>query len=404
MNVLFILPYCYISEINKTPSTGFGIYTIQLAEEIAKIHNVNVFVLCMKQNISHDLSINGVTYIGFSEAEICLNSLKRQVINYAVNIYRYSYGKQNLLKKAIKAVYTASKSSMLGKVIKDYSIDFIHIHSFEIELYGIFSSPYITDSNTLVTIHSEFVKGDEFGAYSDFFRNTAELLFKNNVPISFVSTGVKNHFVSEIDYLNTNLNVIVNGTVIEGKEYKRNSSKNTFTFVCIGTVGKRKNQMFLLEALSHIPKDWLNKVRFKFIGKDTTEGEFDKCIKKYRLTDICENCGFVTPKDVKKYLMDADGTIMVSVVEAFGLSVIEGFQYGLPALTYSDLAASSDFYSEDAVMLIEDRTVNALADAIISFVSKKWNRDKIRMWGERFRLKNIADEYVNLYKKISGVE
>lgn len=404
MNVLFVLPYCYVPEINKSPSTGFGIYTVQLAEEITKKQNINVFVLCMKQHITHDINVNGVIYIGFPNKEIIVNCLHKRVIQYAFNIYKYNYEKYNFIKDVIKAVYTASKGSMLEKVIEKYSIDFIHIHSLEKELYGIFQSPYINNSNTLVTIHSDFVYKKEFGAYNDFFRRTAERLFKNNIPVSFVSTGVKDHFVDEINDINSNLHVIVNGTVMDPVEYKKDTSNAIFTFVCIGTVGNRKNQMFILDALNYLSKSALKNIRFEFLGIDRTEGEFDKRIMKYDLADICENCGFVNPEDVEKHLMNADGTIMVSVQEAFGLSVIEGFQYGLPALTYSDLAASSDFYSEDAVMFIKDRTVNALADAIIGFASRKWDRKKIKAWGQRFKLNNIADEYVDLYETILGME
>ena len=402
MNVLFVLPYCYIPEINKKPSTGFGIYTIQLAEEIAKKHNINVYVLCMKQNIRHNLSINGVLYIGFPEAEICLNAFKKQNVNCAVNICKYSHGKQPLLKKILKAIYTASKSSMLGKVVKKYSIDFIHIHSLETELYGIFSSPYITDSNTLVTIHSDFVKGGKFGAYSDFFKNTTERLFKDGIHVSFVSTGAKDHFANEIQEPNARLHVILNGTIIEGQEYNRDYSDDIFRIVCIGSIGRRKNQIFLIEVLNQMPRDLLRKVHFQFLGMDTTQGDFDRRIQEYGLTEVCENCGFVAPEDVKTYLINADGTIMVSVQEAFGISVIEGFQYGLPTLTYSDLAASSDFYSEDAVMFIKDRSKSTLADAIMAFASKEWDRKKIRAWGKRFKINNIADEYVDLYRKILG--
>lgn len=402
MNVLFVLPYCYVPEISKSPSTGFGIYTVQLAEEIKKNQNINVYVLCMKQHITHDINVNGVTYIGFPNKEIIVNCIHRRIIQYAFNIYKYNYEKYNLVKDVIKAVYTASKGSMLEKVIEKYSIDFIHIHSLEKELYGIFQSSYINDSNTLVTIHSDFVYKKEFGAYNDFFRQTSERLFKNNIPVSFVSTGAKNHFADAINDTNPNLHVIVNGTVMDPVEYKKDTLNDVFTFVCIGTIGSRKNQIFILEALKCLSKNDLRNIRFKFLGIDRTEGEFDKRIKLYGLVDICENCGFVNPEDVENYLRNANGTIMVSVQEAFGISLIEGFQYGLPALTYSDLAASLDFYSEDAVMFIKDRTVNALADAIISFTSKKWDSEKIKAWGKLFKLKNIADEYVDLYKDILG--
>lgn len=402
MNVLFILPYCYVPGISRGSSTGFGIYTIQIAEELAKKKDINVFVLTMKQRFKKDKMINGVIYIGASDVSICLNAFRKKTVKNAIKIYQYNYYKQNVIKKIMTAIYSASKSTMLGKIINKYSIDLIHVHSLAQELYGVFKSQYLLNYNSLVTIHSDFIKEERFGVYKDYFRNTTKFLFDNSVHVSFVSTGVRNNFVSEIGYSADNLKVIVNGTRIEGKEHKKSPTDKTFTFVCIGTIGERKNQLFLLNALSLIREDILSEIRVKFLGRDDTEGEFDDYIQRLGLADVCENCGFVSPKAVEKYLANADGIIMVSVTEAFGLSIIEGFQYGLPALTYSDLAATVDFYSKDAVMLIEERTLKALADAICSFISKQWDRKKIRNWGKRFQLSRISDEYVDLYNEIIG--
>ncbi len=404
MNVLFVLPYCHVPGIDKGPSTGFGIYTIQLAEELAKKQDMQIYVLSMKQRFLKDVVHNRVTYIGASDIKMCVRALKRSSIENAREIYKYNYYNIGPLKKIATAVYSAAKTTLLDEIILNYSIDIIHIHSLAQELYGVFKSKQITQANTLVTIHGGFVKEEKYKVYRKYLKDTVKALFLANIPVSFVSTGVKENYVEEIGFSSQNLSVIINGTCLKTQNVKREKKNEKFRFVCIGTIGTRKNQLFLLEAVCLLPESIKQKIHIDFLGMDRTNGEFDKTIRKYGLSNICKNCGFVSPDTIGDFLSDADGNVMVSLGEAFGLSVIEGFQYGIPTLTYADVWASRDFFSEDAVMLINRRDPKALADAICEFISKDWNRDRIIEWGRNFQLIGISDMYIDLYKQIKVME
>lgn len=404
MNVLFVLPYCHVPGIDKGASTGFGIYTIQLAEELAKKQDMQIYVLSMKQRFLRDVVHNGVTYVGASDIKICVRALKRSSIENAREIYRYNYYNISPLKKIATAAYSAAKTTLLDEIILNYSIDIIHIHSLAQELYGVFKSGQISQANTLVTIHGDFVKEEQYKVYRKYFKNTVKALFQANIPVSFVSTGVKENFIHEMGFSSQNLSVIVNGTCLKTQKEKRDKRNEEFRFVCIGTIGSRKNQLFLLEAVYLLPENIKQKIHIDFLGMDKTDGEFDKTIRKYGLSNICKNCGFIFPDKIGDFLSDADGNIMVSLEEAFGLSVIEGFQYGIPTLTYADVCASRDFFCEDAVMLMNRSGPKALADAICEFISKDWNRDRIIEWGRKFQLSGISDMYIDLYKKIKVTE
>lgn len=400
MNILFILPYCHVPEIHNGPSTGFGIYTIQLAEELAKKQGINLFVLSMKQRIPQDREINGVTYIAIPDSRIALNVLSGKGIKNTINIIWNNYYKQSIFKKLTTAAYSAGKTGEIEKVIKKYAIDVIHIHSIAQELYGVFQLPFLNTKNTLVTMHSDFADEEWLGRYKDYCRETALRLFENKMAMSFVSSGVLERFVKELGIRHDRLFVTVNGTCIAPPTDSNRTANGKIDFVCIGSICDRKNQFFLLKALHALPLGIKERIHVRFIGNDRTEGEFDRQIVSLGLSDIAENCGFVPPEEVKDYLAEADGNIMVSKSEAFGLSVIEGFQYGLPTLTYSDVAAAKDFYSEDAVMLIDDRSEIALAEGISQFIDKEWDAKKIKEWGRQFQLCKVADRYVEIYRRL----
>lgn len=400
MNILFVLPYCNFSEIQDGPSTGFGIYTVQLAEELAKNQEVNVYVLSMKLHLQQDKVKNGVTYIGIADSKIALNALHIDGLKNTIHIIKNNYYRQNFIRKLLIAGYSAGKTGEIKEIVEKYAIDIIHIHSIAQELYGVFQLSFLNPKNTLVTIHSDFVNEEKFGEYRDYFRSTATTLFEKKIPISFVSSGVLEHFVKELGCRNENLYVTVNGTNITPSQNPIRTRGGKFEFVCIGTIGERKNQLFLLKVISELSFDIKRRIHFRFIGNDSTNGAFDKQIEYLDLTDTVENCGFVPHERIKDFMAEADGNILVSKTEAFGLSVIEGFQYGLPTLTYSDQPGVQDFYSEDAVMLVEDRSEAALARGIEHFIDKNWSASKIKEWGQTFQLSYVSKNYIEIYKAI----
>lgn len=409
MNVLFILPYCYIAAKKVGWNTGFGIYTAQLAEYLGKRDNVNVFVLNLRQRFKEDFVSNGVTYIGFNDVKIVKSLFKAGSLKSIMSIKKYNYYKQSETKKLLIASYVVGKGNCLAEIIKKYKIDFVHIHSLAQELYGIFNSKFIRSSNTLVTVHSTYIDDPKYGSYNVYFANMVNLLLEKGINMSFVSSGVRNEFLKRIKCSKDPselMHVVLNGTRMNPYKREKNDiengtkNKKKKVLLCVGTICERKNQMQLLEAMKLLSKEERERFVVYVIGEDSTEGKFDNLIAGYGLTGTVIKKGFVSPDEITQYYKIADGNLVLSKREAFGLSIIEAFQYGVPTLCFKDISAANDLYNDCAMLFFDNRLINSVVKGIRSFLSKTWDCSAVREWGENFQLTNIVNQYYNLYKKI----
>ena len=89
---------------------------------------------------------------------------------------------------------------------------------------------------------------------------------------------------------------------------------------------------------------------------------------------------------------------MASRDEGFGLSLIEGFSFGIPCVTFSDLDAVQDIMNEDAVLLCASRDDKDFSDVISAAIKKKWDKEKITEYAKQFSLETMAERYCKFYE------
>ena len=406
MNVLFIQPYCYKEHLCQTSGTGFGIFTVQLAEEIAKIPEMRVFMLCMKLRLKQDRTINGVTYLGMSDSKILCGLLRRGALRNAFHIFQNAYYQQSVFHKLLVGLYCAGKTAWLEEIIREYGIDLVHIHSGANELYGVFErvlpgGKLEKNTRAIVTIHGTIVGIESLGRYGRYYFQLLHRLFTQGVPLTFVSGGVRQVLIERniIGSAGT-VPVILNGTSIkaDGNSGWRPGMRQIL--LCVGSISEGKNQTAVLECLRGLAPELRRRFKVVFVGGDATAGEFASRVRDYHLEDTVELTGFLPPSEVASYYASAFGNLLPSKGEAFGLSIIEAFQFGVPTLTYADLDAIEDLYSPVAMQLMEDRSVETFQSALELFLNRDWDRDAIREHGTRFRLSETAAQYAAFYKQV----
>jgi glycosyltransferase involved in cell wall biosynthesis len=140
-----------------------------------------------------------------------------------------------------------------------------------------------------------------------------------------------------------------------------------------------------------------------FLGIDNT-GTFEKNIHQLGLDNDVIYCGNIHRDYIHIYYSQSDFTILASKSEGFGLSIIEGFFYGLPCITFSDLDAIEDLYDLRAMYLVNERTDEALAKGLLSCISSKWDRVFIQKYAFNFSLENSAVKYISCYNTLDWIE
>lgn len=199
--------------------------------------------------------------------------------------------------------------------------------------------------------------------------------------------------------------VINNGCDIHMKEKSNDIRKlydiypNEFLFIFVGNVGIRKNQKQVVDAFSILGSEERKSIKILFIGGGDYI-DLEGYIKDKGVDFNLKVVGPVDKEDVSNYYIAADATILTSVSEGFGLSIIEGYTYGKPSLIFDDLPAYKELFISDAMLGCPSRETEVLAKAMLQMSSQKWNEQKIREWAGNFSLEEMARKYEKLYSEV----
>ena len=142
------------------------------------------------------------------------------------------------------------------------------------------------------------------------------------------------------------------------------------------------------------------KTTLLLVGKDRTGRLLQDQIKKSGQSDKLIICGFVERYDMSSFWKQADLNILTSIKEGFGLSIIEGFVYGVPCITFADLDAVPNLYHKNAMFLVNERKVEHLAQGIQSALLTSWDHEWIKNYSQQFSLQKMADETRKLYSSL----
>lgn len=199
--------------------------------------------------------------------------------------------------------------------------------------------------------------------------------------------------------------VINNGCDINYKAPTKNIRKeygilgSDFLFLFVGNITRNKNQLQVVEALKLISTAGIKNIKCLFIGGGEVESLIQE-IKRLNVQDMAVVVGFIEKKYLFNYYNAADATILTSHTEGFGLSIIEGYVYGKPNLTFADLPAVKDLYCEYTMLLCKCRANTELAKSMIKMSNCKWDRERIKQYSKKFSLNVMAESYIEMYYKI----
>mgnify|MGYP002994973854 FL=1 len=175
---------------------------------------------------------------------------------------------------------------------------------------------------------------------------------------------------------------------------------NDFVFAFVGNVSINKNQAQVARAWMLLPEELRSKCKVLFVGRYIEDDELVKFIRKNHLENSLILCGIQPKEKVSNYFHACDATILTSITEGFGLSIIEGFVYGKPNVTFADLPATPDLYDEGVMVVAENRTDQALAQAMVEAMHKTFDSNFISEYVHNFSFEKMAKCYHDLYKDI----
>ena len=261
----------------------------------------------------------------------------------------------------------------------------------------------------LVTLHglntfsNKIILGPFGKLYEESFLQKA---VKGEIPITVISTGIKRKIEDKYG-LNHGNNITVICNSFNTKDYiikispreKYNIPKGSKILLYIGNISENKNQRQMVEAFNLLPEYLSSNTWVLFCGRQSKDGSFEKFVGDLPNKDHFILCGIVEKSKIGSYYKEADGVVLLSYSEGFGLSLIEAMHYGVPCAMFSDMDAFEDIFDSRAVVSIKDRSNLCVAKGISKLLTNKWDSDQIVECSKKHENSNMAIKYLEAYKK-----
>jgi len=330
-------------------------------------------------NILHILSSSN---FGGAENYVFLLTKYQNRAGHNIYIYRNKLKKldfllQNHVKKDIKTSIINSISPFhiikLLTLVKKNNIDIIHTHLSKASILGGILSK-ITNIKSYATIHG-------MNSFHDYYFNDRLIAVSKAVKKKLIETGGDKNKIK----------VIYNGIEKNTERIKDKFFKNDFLkLTFIGRLAEEKNLEFLISSLDK----WnYKKWDLKIIGTGQREKVLKKIVFEKNLKDKIYFYGF--QKNIEKFIMDSDLIVLPSKKEGFGLSIVEGFSYGVPAIGTNVGGIKEIIDNKKNGFLFESNNQDELVDLLNIIIKDK----KFDFWS-----KNAYEKYQNKFDIIDNTK
>lgn len=172
------------------------------------------------------------------------------------------------------------------------------------------------------------------------------------------------------------------------------------TFVSVGTLSKRKNQLILIRALSQLVSEkWLRKPRLLLIGSIEMEpaytAEVRALARKFPDVDI-EITGPLTIQETHRRIAQSHCALFPSEFESFGMAAVEAACIGIPIISSTE-AAPRDMLPESTLWVDSSKTsdeeLNAWVRALQLWTKTRANREILAFEKAQLVLEQQNPEY-----------
>lgn len=283
---------------------------------------------------------------------------------------------------SIKSLY--KNVLYVRNTIKHKHYDIIHITGTEHYLL-----PFLQKYKTVVTVH-------DLGFYTNFKKSLKQcfkyLFWIRTLPlashVTFISNKSKNEAEEFVKFGKDQVSVIYDPIGDDYVYTPKVINKENPIILHLGT-NPHKNLKRTIEALKGIP------CKLVIVGK-LNEKYQDLLVQN----NICyENKYNLTDEQILDEYKKADLVSFPSLHEGFGMPIIEGQSIGRPVLT-SNVTPMKDIAGTGAI-LINPESVKEIRIGYMTLLANPYDYIQNGLQNvKRFRLKNIVDQYYQVYKNL----
>lgn len=276
--------------------------------------------------------------------------------------------------------HTLQEQVVIPNILTREKLDLVHFPYFSVPMF--YKKPFVVTIHDLIIDHFSTGKASSlpFIAYHT-KRYGYKMVLKNAINKSKHILTPSNATKKEIiDHYNASAEKIT--VTPEGVEkifsYNKNDKsrplpiKNKY-FLYVGNVYPHKNAERLVDAFLRLGKEEA-KMRLIFVGR---EDYFYRRLKKYTQDNNISNVDFmghVTDAQLSKLYKKAAALVLPSLMEGFGLTVVEGMSMGVPVVC-SDIPAFVEV-GGTVPLYFDPNDTQDIADSLLRIVELSFQEKK----------------------------
>lgn len=396
MKVLVVASSVYTKSLPNGSITGLAVMVRDIYDEVSKHCDV---VLWASQAVLPQETVSDTFLILSSGVKSWSKGIRIRDVFKAFGHTQFSVRgmKADLRKIAHKRL----QHKEFRRIVNEVKPDIVSFHDFDDLNTELMQYCHQQGIKAVITNHLYIGHAEGCSNYDYSRRNEKILLSQPELKVSVISTGMKRRMMQDYPTLKSeNVYITLDGTSFMASDlpHKKEEGQRKI-LLCVANVMERKNQIQLVRSLSLFDKEYRNRFVVYFLGSDP-KGMLVKAIEQYRCADVAVYKGKVRPKEMTDYYSNAFATITTTLCEGFGLTMIEGYAYGLPAILPNDIDSFDDIYDEKCAVAINGRKDEDIVAAIKQCLDTEWDTEFIKARSQQFTMDKVAAEYVDVYKDI----
>lgn len=253
---------------------------------------------------------------------------------------------------------------------------------------------FLNPKKTIVTVHDIMYYSYLNGIKKKIWKILYIHSLKRAAYITFISEFAKKQVLNEIHLPSEKISIIPNPVDASFTYIPKEFNATKPRILHIGTL-ERKNLTRTIQALKGIP------CHLRIIG--TINDNIIKLLREYEIE--YSNSWNLTHEQIVQEYQQADIINFPSLYEGFGMPIIEGQASGRIVIT-SNISPMKEIAGNGGV-LVDPLDITSIHNAYQKVIEDPQLRENIIQKGfnniQLYRINNIQNQYINIYKKIATI-
>lgn len=197
-----------------------------------------------------------------------------------------------------------------------------------------------------------------------------------------------------------NIKCVYIPNVIDGLPNKKTNLKNN-NIINVGRLEKEKAQEELIDIVKEL-KNEINDIKLYLIGDGSLKLQIEQKIIENNLEENIILTGFISKREIEKYMTDSKLFVMTSHTESFGLVLIEAMSYKVPCIAYDSADGAKVLLKNNNGILIKNRDKKQMINKIKGLLK---NDNELKKYSEKgydsckeYLIDNVKEKWLKILK------